>query len=286
MSNESVFNESSVDEYASYLSRKGRKDDSIKHVRYMVLKGGRTLRLVGATDPFRIDEDDMVALAQALDLKESTRKGVVGATGRYLKWLTGKDPAKDAAILWNAGSVERKWITPDDYRRMMAKASEWQRLVLALGATMGLRRSEIAGISLGDIDGAYLTVHGKGHGEEGKTSTMAMSEAVRKELDAYLKVRRPSDSDALLVSCRRKPMNAGSIANAVVKLGRECGVEMSMHSLRRLYAMTMADAGVPLETMARMMRHSNPEITMQCYLKADPRRMSAAQTAVDCALAC
>ena len=51
--------------------------------------------------------------------------------------------------------------------------------------------------------------------------------------------------------------------------------------MRRLYATTLADAGVPLETIARMMRHESPVTTMRCYLRADPRRMDEAQRRVD-----
>ena len=58
-----------------------------------------------------------------------------------------------------------------------------------------------------------------------------------------------------------------------------------MHTLRRLYATTLADAGVPLETIARMMRHESPVTTLRCYLKADPRRMDEAQSKVDDVLA-
>ncbi len=67
-------------------------------------------------------------------------------------------------------------------------------------------------------------------------------------------------------------------------LGERCGIKVTPHSLRRLYAMTMADAGVPLETMARMMRHASPATTMAYYLKEDPRRMREAQSEVDSVL--
>ena len=59
-----------------------------------------------------------------------------------------------------------------------------------------------------------------------------------------------------------------------------------MHTLRRLYATTLADAGVPLETIARMMRHECMDTTMRCYLRADPRRMADASAKVDSILAC
>ena len=40
----------------------------------------------------------------------------------------------------------------------------------------------------------------------------------------------------------------------------------------------MSDAGLDLDTIRRMMRHSSVETTLKCYLYADPRKM---KTAVD-----
>lgn len=286
MSATSIFNPSSVDEYLQWLLRRGRKESTILRMHYTLRKGGEGLAAVGASDPEEVTPEDIIAMEQSLDLKESTRRGVVVAVGCYLRWLTGEDLVRKAGIRWNGGSVERKWITSRDYKRMMIRANQWQRLVLALGATMGLRRSEIARLTLEDVQDGIIVIHGKGCGPEGKIEEKPMTEAVRKELEMYLRVRKPSDSNVLLISYRGTPMNAGSIANSIVKLGRECGVELSMHSLRRLYAMTMADAEIPLETIMRMMRHSRPEVTVQCYLRADPRRMALASEAVDEALLC
>lgn len=80
-------------------------------------------------------------------------------------------------------------------------------------------------------------------------------------------------------------MEPEGVRKALERTAGPLGIDMSPHSLRRLYAMTLADAGVPLETIARMMRHENPATTMKCYLRADPRRMADAQAKVDAILA-
>ena len=43
----------------------------------------------------------------------------------------------------------------------------------------------------------------------------------------------------------------------------------------------MKDAGVELDTLRRMMRHSSIDTTLRCYIYADPRKMGAAVGAVD-----
>lgn len=43
----------------------------------------------------------------------------------------------------------------------------------------------------------------------------------------------------------------------------------------------MSDAGVDLDTIRRMMRHSSLETTLKCYLHADPRKMAGAVSKIN-----
>lgn len=78
--------------------------------------------------------------------------------------------------------------------------------------------------------------------------------------------------------CPLNPWNVNDIMN---RLGRRHGVVLTSHSLRRLFATTLYDSGVDQDTLRRMMRHSNIQTTMQCYLEADPRRMKDASDRID-----
>ena len=225
-------------------------------------------------------------MAHGLGVRESTRRVYVSDFASYCRWASGSDPFAQARILWNAAqSTRRVWIGREDYRRMMEKAKPRERLILALGATMGLRRAEMCALTLDDVKDGFIVIHGKGHGDEGKVSEKIMSEPVRRALGAYLKVRKESDAGFLLTSMRGGGLDPKTLYWNLRRLGESVGVRMSPHALRRLYAMTLADEGVPLETIARMMRHESPVTTMQCYLRADPRRMADAQAKVDAVLA-
>ena len=278
---------SRADEYCEVLVRRGRKESTAKDVRNALRRCSEWLAARGVTDPEEVTPEDVAQLAQGLAGKESTRKQVVSGFAGYMRWATGRDVVAQARLLWNPPSGEsRTWITAEEYRRMMESSQPRDRLVLALGATMGLRCSEMCGLSLEDVEGGVVRIGGKGHGPDGKAVEKDMTEAVRKELGAYLAVRPDSPSDALLLSVRGNPLGRSDVYNVVHGVGREHGLDVSPHTLRRLYATTVADAGVPLETIARMMRHESPETTLRCYLKADPRRMRDAAAKVDGALAC
>ncbi|MBR4226956.1 MAG: site-specific integrase [Candidatus Methanomethylophilaceae archaeon] len=225
-------------------------------------------------------------MAHGLGVKESTRRVYVSDFAQYYRWAAGFDVVAQARILWNPPQISRRvWIGREDYRRMMEAAKPRERLVLALGATMGLRRAEMCALSLDDLKDGYIIIHGKGHGDEGKVAEKIMSGPVRRELESYLKVRKPSPDGRLLTSMRGGGLDPKTLYWNLRRLGESVGVRMSPHALRRLYAMTLADEGVPLETIARMMRHESPVTTMQCYLRADPRRIAEAQAKVDAVLA-
>lgn len=270
-------------EYMRAMAERGRKEETLRCIATAVRRCSEALARLGVTEPEDVEPEDVVAMASLIGGAESSRRQWTMCMGGYLLWATGRDVVKQARLLWNTGDGEKVWITAEEYRRMMEASGPRDRLILALGATMGLRRSEIAGLSLSDVEGGSVAVRGKGHGS-GKAVDKPMSEAVRRELRAYLDVRPESGSEALLVSAKGGRLTEAGVYEAIKRAGDRAGVEVTPHSLRRLYAMTLADAGVDLETMARMMRHESPMTTMRCYLKADPRRISEAQAKVDALL--
>ena len=48
--------------------------------------------------------------------------------------------------------------------------------------------------------------------------------------------------------------------------------------------MNLLDNGFELDTVRRMMRHSSIEITLESYVRANPRKMKTATNSVDDAL--
>ena len=277
--------ENGLEDYLGELGAKGRKPATLRGTAQAIRICAGWLETQGIRTWDKVSPRTVERMAHGIPGKESTRRVRMSAFAGYVRWATGKDIVAQAGILWNPrGEASRKWLGPEDYHRMLERAKPRDRLILALGATMGLRRSEIASLTLDDVTDGKVVIHGKGHGG-GKMAEKPMSEPVRSELEAYLRSRPEGTTDRLLVGRSGKGLEPDGVRRALDRLAKPLGIEMSPHSLRRLYAMTLADAGVPLETIARMMRHESPVTTMRCYLKADPRRMAEAQAKVDAVLA-
>lgn len=277
--------ENGMEDYLGELGAKGRKPATLRGTAQAIRICAGWLEAQNIRSWGEVSPRTVARMAHGIPGKESTRRVRISAFAGYARWATGRDIVAQAGILWNPrGEASRKWLSPEDYHRMLEKANPRDRLILALGATMGLRRSEIASLTLADVKDGIVLIRGKGHGD-GKMAEKPMSEPVRRELEAYLQARPEGTTDRLLVGRSGKGLEPDGVRRALDRLAKPMGIEMSPHSLRRLYAMTLADAGVPLETIARMMRHESPVTTMRCYLKADPRRMADAQAKVDAVLA-
>lgn len=94
-----------------------------------------------------------------------------------------------------------------------------------------------------------------------------------------------SDYEDNLLVCkngprRGLPTNTHTIDNTVQRLVKRSGIKFSYHVLRRFYCMTLAnDCGLrnDLDTLRRMMRHSNISTTCKFYLNADTDRIAEAE---------
>ena len=282
-----------MEDYLADMTARGRKPLTIAEMRRGILRCSEVLESRNpGIRPDEIGTPEICWIQTALRrrYKEKTVQSYVQQFGLYLDWLTGINPVRKARLMWNEMEPSRVWISREDYYRLMDAAGPRDKLILALGATMGLRRNEIMLMRVSDISDGEITIRGKGHGEDGKIVVKDMTDTVRKTLEAYLPIRQDlirrygHETDRLLLSKIGRPMDPTSICPILAVLRRKTGIEVTAHSLRRLYAMTMADAGVPLETLARMMRHECVQTTIRHYLKADPRRMADASGKVDAAL--
>ena len=274
--------------FIMHLAQKGRRPTTLRTYREAIRSIWMTFVVNGLyPDPRTLSGTDFELLRCMMTVCDNSKKLYMVVLGRFVEYLTGHNPRKDAELLWNDDDKRRKFISAEEFKVMMFDSTPEERLVLTLGAYMGLRRSEIAGIKLSDIKDGHLTVRGKGHGPEGKVSRMLIPVQVRDAISRYAPTREgiilrsgSCDNHLLLrgsaVGCGL-PFSSGTVANVVSKVAKRNGVDMTAHSLRRLYATPMYDGGVDLNTLRLMMRHANVSTTLQCYIQAAPAKFDEAR---------
>jgi integrase len=142
-------------------------------------------------------------------------------------------------------------------------------LILTL-LRLGLRRGEVAGLSLDDIDwrAGELIVVGKG----GRRDRLPLPTDVGEAIAGYLQRGRPRiDRREIFLRARApfEPIAAGTVASTVRRACRRAGVaEVGAHRLRHTVACEMVAAQVPLPQIAQVLRHQSLQSTA-IYARVD-----------------
>ena len=274
-----------TDRWIDHLRSLNRKENTLcthrNNVRRCLLylhEGGRT------TDVSRLTTDDVLYLWRVLPVKEEVRRAYLRSLAGLTVFVTGVDVVKGANLLHNRESRTRVFITDGEFTTVYAAADPFQRVVLCLGAYMGLRRGEMQSIRDVDIREGVMRIHGKGHGEEGLVAYARIPEPVEEAIREYRASPMKSgmrDDDYLLQTRGREGrvhrVNLSRVSDSVTELGRRTGVRITTHSLRRYFATTLYDeTNCDLQTVRKLMRHADVSTTLKCYVDAYDERERAA----------
>jgi integrase/recombinase XerD len=153
-------------------------------------------------------------------------------------------------------------------RRSALGRRDYALIILLL--RLGLRRGEVAGLRLDDIDWrtGELLVRGKG----GRCDRLPVSADVGQAIAAYLRRARPASNRRELFLRARppfEPIASGTVASTVRRACRRAGIpEVGSHRLRHTTACEMVKARVPLERIGQVLRHRSLQSTA-IYARVD-----------------
>lgn len=149
------------------------------------------------------------------------------------------------------------------------------RLLLEMLYGAGLRRAELAGLRLCDVDDArgVLRVMGKG----GKVRLVPLGPWLIQLLEKYLQVRaaeHPDAADRLFLSNSGAPMTGAGVYYLVRKHLSVLGnlEQRSPHVLRHAFATHLSEKGAPLNDIKTLLGHSSLAAT-QVYLHNSIERL-------------
>lgn len=120
----------------------------------------------------------------------------------------------------------------------------------------GIRVSELADLTVNDIhfsdDNSYLRIIGKGT----VNRTMPLNKPTKEAIEEYLKVRKESKSDRLLIG-QRGPVGRGAIYLILKRYGEQEHVKTTPHMLRHSLAYKLIKAGTPMTTIQQILGHES-----------------------------
>ena len=195
----------------------------------------------------------------------------------FIEGLVGVDLSQAALALTGRrrSSLPRGISKPDARallegcdRRSVIGRRDFAVVIIML--RLGLRASEVAGLTLDDIDwrAGEVVVHGKGTREDRLPLPADVGEAIA----GYLRDGRPvSGRRAVFLRGRAPfdPIAPGTVSSTVRRACRRAGIdEVGAHRLRHTVACDMVAAGVPLVQIAQVLRHHSLQSTA-IYARVD-----------------
>jgi len=170
-----------------------------------------------------------------------------------------------------------KGLEPDQVRRLLAACDANTAVgrrdlaILTLLVRLGLRRSEVAGLGLDDIDwrAGTIRVRGKGDCHE----RLPLPADVGRRLAQYLRHARPADALGRTVFVRHfaphHALGASRVSGIVADAARRADLgRIHAHRLRHTAATELLRAGASLPEIGQLLRHRRVETTA-IYAKVD-----------------
>ncbi len=199
----------------------------------------------------------------------------------FIEGLVGSDLSR--AALFSRGrssSSLPRGISRADARALLGSCDRRQALgrrdhaIIILLLRLGLRRGEVAGLTLDEIDwrAGELLVRGKGNRQDRLPLAADVGEAIA----SYLHRGRPQSSRREVFLRARAPYDpiaSGTVASTVRRACRRAGIaEFGSHRLRHAAACDMVGANVPLVRIGQVLRHQSLQTTA-VYARVDVERL-------------
>lgn len=185
-------------------------------------------------------------------------------------------PIKRVAHI-TAGQFQRLYNSVPGHRWW----EERDRAILLMLFYSGLRASELLALRVSSVDRErmiLLVTEGKG----GKDRDVPCTGETVIQLDRYLEILPPYPSDALFIGrdkgsfSPRGPFLYDGLKEMLRRRCKAAGMaHYSAHKFRHGYAMTFANAGMPLSALAASMGHSSVSVTERFYARWQTANLSA-----------
>lgn len=138
-------------------------------------------------------------------------------------------------------------------------AEFYEKLVVTMLYTLGLRISELSLLKLSDISDDWIRVLGKGN----KHRDIPLLHTTKELIDEYLSKNYPK---RFLFEANDERLSENSLRYTVNKVFKRVGLKVTPHQLRHSYATALLNSGAPIADVSELLGHSTMATT-QIYTK-------------------
>jgi len=188
----------------------------------------------------------------------------------------------------NVKEARREYLTREEYfdfiKTVEHTSTPFYRMrditLIKLLIKSGLRRSEVAGLKVGDVELSKLQFRVKRKG--GRDEFALIHQELANDLKLYLKVIKRADNEPLFISKKDNQLSASSIWHLIKKYSKDAGLngKVTVHSLRHSFASILLSQDVPLPYIQALMGHKSP-LTTSRYLHIENKNVREALNKVN-----
>ncbi len=230
----------------------------------------------------------------------------IGLMSSALNWAR-KELEWDVANPWQSRRQREphgrdRWLTHGEAERLM-KAAEtesrlkrwpWLRDFIRLGLYSGMRPGEMLWLDWHRVDlkGAAITFEAEGGtgmmtGEKkgqknGKAGRVPLNHEAREAMLARARFRAEHCPDSPWVFCRQNGTRIQRIEKGFAACVADAGlINVHPHDLRRTFGSWLVQAGIGIERVSELLRHSDISITARVYAHLRPDDLASAAAILD-----
>jgi site-specific recombinase XerD len=154
-----------------------------------------------------------------------------------------------------------RWLTPEDAERLLTNLKGRYREIVEFALHTGLRKSELLNLSYAGVDLTRRVIVVKGKG--GKIRTIPLNDVAYGILTERRKVRH-IHGKLVFADRNGNPIQKTLLKNTFKKALKLSGIEdFTFHDLRHTFATRLAQAGIDLYTISRLLGHNDISTTQR-----------------------
>jgi integrase/recombinase XerC len=138
-------------------------------------------------------------------------------------------------------------------------ANIYEKLLVTMLYTLGLRISELQSLKISDISDGWIRVNGKGN----KDRDIPLLASSKDLIDRYLSEFHPK---TFLFESNDKKLSQNTLRYTINKVFKRVGIKVTPHQLRHSYATALLNGGAPIADVSELLGHSSMATT-QIYTK-------------------
>ena len=273
--------DSAIQRFEQYLNRRFGQTSTLKHYHNDLVIFAK---VIGPLEPAAVKPTDIDRFIEAqisAGLAASTIKRRLSCIHSFFEYLASEALERQWSnpVISKRHGLKTGQHLPRDVKDSAVKAlfaqieTQRDRAIFTLMVAAGLRVGEVVRLTLdslhptssvGRLNG--LRVVGKGN----KERMVWLSASTWDVVQAWLSIRPPVAAATLFVNQHGQPLSVAGVEYRLKGYAQQAGLKLSCHQLRHTFARRLAEEKLPVDSLAKLLGHSQLQTTMRYIDGADP----------------